>query len=118
MNKVVGTAGSVSLVGKEGYAVKLDADGTIIIVNGATNVPVGVLVRGADVGFPVEVALPGSIVPVKLSGTVKQFAHGDVAADGSFVSSAYATNTKAVQFMEPGVAGDLVNALVLTPNVS
>lgn len=118
MNKFVATAGATTLVGKEGYAVKLHTDGTIIVVTAATDVPVGIVVSGAVAGDPVSIALPGSIVPVKLSGTVKQFAHGDVAADGTFTTSAYATNTKAVQFLEAGVSGDLVNALVLTPNVS
>jgi hypothetical protein len=118
MNKVVATAGATTLVGKEGYAVKLHTDGTIIVCTAATDVPMGVLVRGAAAGESVEVALPGCIVPVKLSGTVKQFAHGDVAADATFTTSAYATNTKCVQFMEAGISGDLVSALVLTPNVS
>jgi hypothetical protein len=99
-------------------AVKLHTDGTVIICTAVTDSPIGVLVRGGAVGASVEIALPGSIVPVKLSGTVKQFAHGDVAADASFTTSAYATNTKCVQFLEAGVSGDLVNALVLTPNVA
>ena len=118
MNKVIATAGATTLVDKEGYAVKLHTDGTIIVCSAATDVPVGVLVAGAAVGSPVTIALPGSVVPVKLSGTVKQFAHGDVAADATFTTSAYATNTKCVQFLEAGVSGDLVNALVLTPNVA
>ena len=118
MNKFIATAGATTLVDKEGYAVKLHTDGTVIVCSAATDSPIGVLVAGAAVGSPVTVALPGSIVPVKLSGTVKQFAHGDVAADATFVTSAYATNTKCVQFLEAGVSGDLVNALILTPNVA
>ena len=118
MNKFVATAGATTLVDKEGYAMKLHTDGTIIVCSAATDVPAGVLRRGAAAGELVELALPGSIVPVKLSGTVKALAHGDVAADGTFVTSAYATNTKVVQFLEAGVSGDLVNALVLTPNVA
>ena len=118
MNKVIATAGATTLVDKEGCAVKLHTDGTIIVCSAATDVPVGVLVAGAAVGSPVTIALPASVVPVKLSGTVKQFAHGDVAADATFTTSAYATNTKCVQFLESGVSGDLVNALVLTPNVA
>lgn len=115
MKKFVAVCGATTLVGKEGYAVKLHTDGTVIICTAATDSPIGVLVSGAAVGANVEIALPGSIVPVKLSGTVKQFAHGDVAADATFTTSAYATNTMCVQFLEAGVSGDLINALVLTP---
>lgn len=115
MNKVIATAGATTLVDKEGYAVKLHTDGTIIVCAAATDSPVGVLVAGAVAGSPVTVALPGSIVPVKLSGTVKQFAHLDVAADATFTTSAYATNTMCAQALEAGVSGDLINALILTP---
>jgi hypothetical protein len=102
MNKFIATAGATTLVDKEGYAVKLHTDGTVIVCSAA-------------VGSPVTVALPGCIVPVKLSGTVKQFAHLDVAADATFTTSAYATNTMCAQALEAGVSGDLVNALILTP---
>jgi hypothetical protein len=118
MNKVIATAGATTLVDKEGYAVKLHTDGTVIVCSAATDIPMGVLVAGAAVGSPVSVALPGTIVPVKLSGTVKQYAHGDLAADATFVTAANSTACKCVQFLEAGVSGDLVNALILTPNVA
>ncbi len=118
MNKVIATAGATTLVDKEGYAVKLHSDGTIIVCSAAADVPMGVLVAGAAIGSTVTVALPGSRVPVKLSGTVKQYAHGDLAADATFVTAAGSSACKCVQFLEAGVSGDLVNALVLTPNVA
>ena len=115
MNKFVATCGATTLVGKEGYAVKLHTDGTIVICSAATDSPIGVLFAGGAVGEQVTIALPGATVLVKLSGTVLKYAHGDVAADATFTTSAYATNTMCVQFLEAGVSGDLVNALVLTP---
>ena len=115
MNKVTATAGATTLVNKEGYGVKLHTDGTIIVCSAATDSPIGILARGNTAGNPVEVALPGTKTVVKLSGTVKQFAHLDVAADATFTTSAYATNTMCAQALEAGVSGDLINALILTP---
>lgn len=105
---------AASLVDKEGYGVMADGTGKVEIADATTDEIVGVIVQGADAASEVAVALPGAMTNVKLSGTVKKFDAGKIAADGTFVKSAFAQNDViCVRFLEDGVSGDLIQALVL-----
>jgi len=112
----VATAGA-DLTGLEGKAVKLDGDGNPIVVTAATDAPNGVIEAGGAEDTNVNIALPGSEgVLVKVSGAVKRLQYGKVAADATFAASAWAQNDVVmVQFLEAGVAGDLVLANILQP---
>jgi hypothetical protein len=105
-----------ALTDKEGYGAMADAAGEVELADAVTDEILGVIVQGAAADAEVAVALPGAITNVKLSGTVKKFDPGKIAADGTFVVSAYAQNDViCVRFLEAGVSGDLVQALVLPP---
>ena len=119
MNNLKVFSTGTDLTGKEGYAVKLDGSGNVIQVASATaDVGVGVIRQGNKDGLATgntaEVAMPGSKSPVMISGAVKRGQYGKLAADGSFVASAFATGDMIMaQFDQDGVSGDLVNADIL-----
>jgi len=106
------TCDSVTLADKEGYSVK--AASGLVSLSGASTLALGPVRVGAAAGEDVDVALPGDIAPVKLGGTV---ARGDLGKVNS--SSTYEKSTPtdgdivACRFLEAGVSGDLVNALIL-----
>jgi hypothetical protein len=104
---------AADLTDKEGYGVKADGAGKIALATATTDEIVGVIVQGAVAGEQVAVALPGATAAVKVSGAVKAFDAGKIAADGTFVVSAFAQNDViCVRFLEAGVSGDLPMALI------
>lgn len=108
---------SEDLSDKEGYGAQADGAGGVELADATTDIIAGVLVSGGASGATVSVALPGAIVPVKVSATVKRFDAGKIAADGTFALSAFAADDViCVRFLENGVSGDLVSALVLPPH--
>jgi len=115
MNQVKMATAGASLKGLEGYAVKLDANGNVIPCSATTDAPIGVLEDGSCES--VSIALPGSVnIGVKLSGPVVPFQLGKVAADGTCLAATWATGEVVfVQFLQSGVAGDLVLANILQP---
>ena len=52
----------------EGYAVKLDSDGTVIKVTAATDIPIGVVNSGDGDGENVAIAMDGTHQAAKLGG--------------------------------------------------
>lgn len=109
-----GKAG-VSYAGKTGYAVKHDG-ADIVVCTATTDLPAGVIVDVNPVDNTLAVALPGAVVPVKVSGAVKRLQRGVIAADGSATAEAAAANEVAYcQFLADGVADETVNALILAP---
>lgn len=107
-----------TLTDKEGYGAMADGSGAVELADATTDEILGVIKQGAATGSEVSVALPGSITRVKLSGTVKKFDHGKIAADGTFLKSALATgDVVCVIFLEAGVSGDLIDALVVAPRL-
>jgi hypothetical protein len=106
------TCDSSTLVGKEGYSVKAASGFVALSANSA--LAIGVVRVGAAAGAKVEVAMPGDIAPVILSGTVK---NGDILAIDS--NSKFAASTPSdgdiigAIALEDGVSGDLVDALIV-----
>jgi hypothetical protein len=103
---------SATLVGAEGYSVKA-ASG--LVQKSANNcLAIGVVRVGAAVGAKADIALPGDIAPVLLSGTVYA---GDKLAIDSDSKFAASTPTDADVIgaiaLEDGVSGDLVDALIV-----
>ena len=106
-----------SHVDKEGYAVIATA-GKAVLVTGATQLSIGVIRAGGAIGANSDVALPGSIAPVKLSGTVTKGARLQLAGDGTFVVDATSgARVLAAIALEAGIAGDQVDALITNPIV-
>jgi len=103
---------SATLVGAEGYSVKASSGKVLKSAN--SMLAIGVVRVGAAVGAKAEIAMPGDIAPVMLSGTVYA---GDILAIDSNSKFAAATPSDADVIgaiaLEAGVAGDLVDALIV-----
>jgi hypothetical protein len=106
------TCGATTLVDKEGYSVK--ASSGLVELSANSALAIGVVRVGAAAGAPVDVALPGEIAPVLLSGTVSK---GDILAIDS--NSKFAASTPSdgdivgAIALEDGVSGDLINGLIV-----
>jgi hypothetical protein len=103
---------SATLVGAEGYSVKASSGKVLKSAN--STLAIGVVRVGAAVGAKADIAMPGDIAPVLLAGTV---AAGDILAIDSNSKFAASTPTDGdiigAVAMEAGVAGDLVDALIV-----
>jgi hypothetical protein len=103
---------SDTLVGAEGYSVKASSGKVLKSAN--STLAIGVVRVGAAVGAKADIAMPGDIAPVILAGTV---AAGDILAIDSNSKFAASTPTDGdiigAVAMEAGVAGDLVDALIV-----
>jgi len=102
---------SATLVGAEGYSVKASSGKVLKSAN--SMLAIGVVRVGAAVGGFADIALPGDIAPVILSGTVYK---GDILAIDSNSKFAASTPSDADVIgaiaLEDGVSGDLINALI------
>jgi hypothetical protein len=109
------TCAGTSLAGKEGYAVK--ATSGLVELSANSILAIGVVRAGNTAGELVDVAMPGDIAPVKLSGTV--YAGSLLAIDSN---SLFAASTPTdgdiigAIALEAGVSGDLVDALIVVAN--
>lgn len=103
---------SSTLVDCEGYSVKASSGKVLKSAN--STLAIGVVRVGAAVGAKAEIAMPGDIAPVLLSGTVYA---GDMLAIDSNSKFAASTPTDGdiigAIALEGGVAGDLVDALIV-----
>lgn len=103
---------SATLVGAEGYSVK--ASSGLVLKSAASTLAIGVVRVGAAVGDKADIAMPGDIAPVILAGTVYK---GDLLAIDSNSKFAASTPTDGdiigAVALEGGVAGDLVDALIV-----
>jgi len=110
----LGKAG-VSFADKSGYAVKL-ASGGIDLCAAATDTPIGVIDSVIVESNRLGIALPGAVVPVKVSGTVAAFSRGVLDAGGK-AKQETGTEGEVVfcQFLNDGVADETVNALIFNP---
>lgn len=101
----------------EGYFVVLSG-GNPVVCSSASVAPFGLLLEGENTdGFDsVEIGVGNKVVKVKLSGTVTKGAYGQLANDGTVVTDA-TTSTRILvcRFLEAGVSGDLVDAVLITP---
>jgi hypothetical protein len=103
---------SATLVGAEGYSVKGSSGKVLKSAN--STLAIGVVRVGAAVGSKAEIALPGDIAPVILSGTVYAL---DLLAIDSNSKFAASTPTDGdiigAIALEAGVSGDLIDALIV-----
>lgn len=109
------------LTGKRGFAVEV-ASGKVSICNAATDKPIGILLTGDTVGFPNSVALPGTIVKVKLSATPGTVVLGTPlvldAGTGTLKAQSAVTGgspTLIAQALESGTADELIDARIVEP---
>ena len=102
--------------GYEGYAVIGSGSGTVAVVTAATDLLIGVIASGATTSGKSSIALPGSIVPVKLGGTAKKFDRLQIEAAGTWIKNA-GTGARVVGaiLLEDGVIGDMPAALITNP---
>jgi hypothetical protein len=103
---------SATLVGAEGYSVKASSGKVLKSAN--STLAIGVVRVGAAVGSKADIAMPGDIAPVILSGTVYA---GDMLAIDSNSKFASSTPTDGdiigAVALEGGVSGDLIDALIV-----
>ena len=103
---------SATLVGAEGYSVKASSGKVLKSAN--STLAIGVVRVGAAVGAKADIAMPGDIAPVILSGTVYA---GDMLAIDSNSKFAASTPTDGdiigAVALEGGVSGDLIDALIV-----
>jgi hypothetical protein len=106
--------------GKEGYAVKI-VSGEAALVTNISDAPIGVIVEGADTDGKDSVALIGAgltgTVLVKLGtspGTVNLGTYLEIKSDGTFKADAGTSGTVCAVALESGVAGELIEAALLT----
>jgi hypothetical protein len=105
-----------SYSGKAGYAVVIDGDGSPVLCTAATDLPAGVIASVIDSDNQVAIALPGALIPVKVSGTVKRMQRGVVQADATAkAATGTAAEVEYCQFLQDGVADEIVNAIILAP---
>jgi hypothetical protein len=104
-----------ALTDDEGKGIKLDGSYEAVIATAATDEIIGILKRGAAAGSEVDVALAGSEVPFRVSGTVKKGQFACLAADGTFTGGKTDAAVYAGIFTQNGVSGDLVMGIVATP---
>jgi len=103
---------TATLVGAEGYSVKATSGKVEKSANSA--LAIGVVRVGAAVGSDADIALPGEIAPVILSGTVYKGSILAIDSDSKFAASTPSDgDIIGAIAMEAGVAGDLVNALIV-----
>lgn len=116
-SRIFAVAGKVGTdySGMSGYAVI--HDGTdIVVVTSATSLPHGFIADVNTVSNELSVALPGAVIPVKVTGAVKCFQRGVLVADGSVkAETGAATEVACCQFLSDGADAETVNALVLAP---
>ena len=103
---------SATLVGAEGYSVKATSGKVEKSANSA--LAIGVVRVGAAVGANAEIAMPGDIAPVLLAGTVYKGSKLAIDSNSKFAASTPSDgDIIGAIAMEAGVAGDLVDALIV-----
>jgi hypothetical protein len=119
-NTIIPITPAVDHSGKEGYAVKI-VSGEAAIVTNINDAPIGVIVEGADTDGKDSVALIGAglsgTVLVKLGtspGTVNLGTYLEIKSDGTFKADAGTSGTVCALALESGVAGELIEAALLT----
>jgi hypothetical protein len=121
-SKIIFALAAADLTGKRGYAVET-ASGLVSIVNAATDKPLGILTTGGTVSEGNSVALPGTIVKVKLAATPGTVVLGTpLVLDGTSLGALKAQTvttggspTLVARALESGAADELIDALVLEP---
>jgi hypothetical protein len=115
MDNVLTLVAGEDLTNDEGKGIKLDGSYNAIIATAVTDEIIGVLKVGAASGSDVDVALPGSQVQVRVSGTVKRGQFGSLAADATFTGGKADGSVFGCIILQNGVSGDLVQALIVGP---
>lgn len=110
MNPIFPITVTSGLTDKAGYFLK--ASGTeFAVCDSASDLPVGCLDHYLS-DTKGGLALHGGACPVKVTGAVAQFGFGVLTATGT--ASAYSgTGVRVCQFLQAGVDGETVNAVIL-----
>lgn len=98
----------VDLTGYDGYPVKHDTDG-LALCTAKTDKAIGVLSKGGATRS--DVALPGAVTKAKAIGTCTAGKYGTPGTAG--VQDTSSTSEEFCLFISDGVAGDLVDVLVV-----
>jgi len=103
---------TATLVGAEGYSVKATSGKVDKSANSA--LAIGVVRVGAAVAANAEIAMPGDIAPVILAGTVYKGSLLAIDSNSKFAASTPSDgDIIGAVALEAGVAGDLVDALIV-----
>jgi hypothetical protein len=118
-NAVIPVTPAADQTGLEGYFVE-NSSGTASVCNATTDVPLGIIVEGADTDSKSSIALSRGgfkgTVKVKIgsgSGAVSAFNLLQLNSDGTVnVDAGSGARTLVAQALEAGVAGDLIEAVI------
>jgi len=113
MAKITFKAGG-DLTDKIGFAVKADTDNKEVVLGGANEVCLGILINDNAYGKPVAVALTGEVVKIKC-GSAVEFGNPLIAEAGGALIPAVGTgddNVIAIA-LEDGADNDLIYAEVV-----
>lgn len=119
-NAIIPITPAADHTGKEGYAVKIVSE-EAAIVTAISDAPIGVILEGAATTGKDSVALIGAglsgTVKVKIGtspGTVVLGTLLEIKSDGTFKADAGTEGTVCAMALEPGAAGELIEAALLT----
>ena len=113
---------SADHTGKEGYFVEYAAGPKAAICNAAADIPLGVIVDGADTTGNSAVATPafGGTVKVKVTGTrpgtINMGTYLTLKADGTVQADAGSgARVRVARALEAGAANELIEAYLMEP---
>jgi hypothetical protein len=111
-NTVPFVTAATTLVAMEGYSVK--ATSGLVEKSANSALAIGVVRRGAAAGAVSDIAMPGDVCPVILSGTVYAGSILAIGADSAFSASTPSDgDIIGAIALEAGVSGALVDALIV-----
>ena len=95
------------------------AAGAMSICAAANAIPFGAIRRGDTAGRRSDIALPGSICPVRVDGAVNAGAELQAAADGRYTpASGNDVRVAAIALESAAAANDLVDALICAGHIT
>lgn len=103
--------------------MKISADRTVTICNGATDKPVGVLQNKPNAANREAVVRVYGSTKVKAGGTITAGTHFNIGTDASGLAVAYAPGTDTTKYMvgQPitgGASGEIIEALIDCTNAA
>lgn len=115
---LAGAENTVDHSSYEGYAVELDASNLPTLVASATTNPDAVILQGREIGSKDDLQpfCGDKVIDVRAGGTCTAQAEGVLTSDGRFQDDP-GTGSRVIccKFLESGVAGDLVRAILFRP---
>ena len=101
------------LSAKQYKFVKFGSDNKTVVLAGAGEATVGILMNAPTSGQPAEVALPGGGALIKLNGTLSALAEVKSDANGFAVAGAGSGDWTSAILQDGGVANDVVECYVV-----